>query len=69
MDYHSIANPVWTDAEHTMISIDIVFPALSDTPVKFNASPKDVMPHGRAIYAELIAGNHGAIAEPITTSQ
>jgi hypothetical protein len=69
MDYHSIANPAWADAEHTMISIDIVFPTLGDTPVKFNASPKDVMPHGRAIYAELIAGNHGAIAELTTTSQ
>jgi hypothetical protein len=50
-----------------MISIDIVFPALSDAPVKFNASPEDVMPHGRAIYAEIIAGDHGAIAEPTIT--
>lgn len=69
MEYHSIANPVWTDAAHKMITIDVVFPALGDTPVKFNASADDVMAHGRAIYAELIAGTHGVIAEPITTSQ
>jgi hypothetical protein len=67
MEYHSIANPIWVDANRTMISIDIVFPALSDAPVKFNASPEDVMPHGRAIYAEIIAGDHGAIAEPTIT--
>lgn len=69
MEYHSIANPVWTDAEHAMVSVDIVFPALSDAPVKFNASPDDVMPYGQSIYAELMAGAHGAIAEPTTTSQ
>jgi hypothetical protein len=69
MDYHSISNPIWTDATRTMVTIDIVFPALGDASVKFNASQNDVMPHGRAIYAELIAGTHGVIAEPTTTSQ
>lgn len=69
MEYHSIANPIWADVTKTMVTVDVVFPALGDASVKFNASPNDVMPHGRAIYAELIAGNHGAIAEPITTSE
>jgi hypothetical protein len=64
MEYHSIANPVWFDASHKMITVDIVFPHLGVSPVKFNASPDDSMAHGRQIYAELIAGKYGAIAEP-----
>lgn len=66
MEYNSIANPVWIDATHTMIAIDIVFPSLGVSPVKFNASPDDVMPYGREIYADLVAGKYGAIAEPST---
>jgi hypothetical protein len=65
MDYHSIANPVWIDATHTMIKIDIVFPSLGPDTVKFNASDKDCMQYGRDIHADLIAGKYGPIAEPI----
>jgi hypothetical protein len=63
MEYTTIANPKWIDTEHTMITIDIIFPSISASPVKFNASPKDVMPYGRDIYAALIAGQYGPIAE------
>jgi hypothetical protein len=63
MDYHSIANPVWCDAAHSMVLIDIVFPSLGTEPVKFAASPKDVMPYGRDIFDALIAGQYGPIAE------
>jgi hypothetical protein len=69
MEYHSIANPVWTDATKTMITIDIVFPSLGTTPVKFNAWDKDVMDYGRDIHAALIAGTYGPISEPQTTGQ
>ncbi|SAL10604.1 hypothetical protein AWB73_00133 [Caballeronia turbans] len=62
MEYTSVANPVWFDASHSMIVVDVVFPALSDTPVKFNASPKDSMAYGREIYADIIAGKYGAIS-------
>lgn len=63
MEYTSVTNPKWFDAAHTMVVVDIVFPSLSATPVKFNASPRDSMDYGRAIYADLIAGKYGAIAE------
>jgi hypothetical protein len=63
MDYHSIANPVWVDSTYSMVVIDVVFPSLGDAPVKFAASPKDVMPYGRDIFAALIAGQYGPIAE------
>lgn len=62
MEYHSIANPVWTDSEHKLITVDIVFPSFKDTPVKFNASPDDPMDYGREIHAALIAGTYGPIA-------
>lgn len=65
MDYHSIANPIWTDASRSMVTVDIVFPALGADPVKFNASDKDCMSYGRDIHADLIAGKYGQIAEPI----
>jgi hypothetical protein len=65
MDYHSIANPVWTDATRSMVTVDIVFPALGVASVKFNASDKDCMQYGRDIHADLIAGKYGPIAEPI----
>jgi hypothetical protein len=69
MEYHSIANPIWADQAKTMIAIDIVFTSLGEAPVKFNASPKDVMSYGREIYADLIAGKYGAIAEPNIVGQ
>jgi hypothetical protein len=46
-----------------MIAIQIVFPSIGQTPLKFVASPNDVMGYGREIYADLIAGKYGAIAE------
>lgn len=64
MDYQSISNPVWIDAAHTMITVDAVFPSIGPSPIKFNASPNDVMPYGRQIYADLVAGKYGAISEP-----
>lgn len=63
MEFTSIANPIWYDASHTMITIDIVIPAINAAPMKFVASPKDSMDYGRAIYADLVAGKYGDIAE------
>lgn len=68
MDYHSIANPIWADQAKTMITVDIIFPSINTGPLKFNASPKDVMSYGREIYAALIAGTYGPIAEPLIVS-
>jgi hypothetical protein len=66
MEYNSIANPVWANAEHTLISINIVFPAIGEAAVKFNASASDVMPYGREIYNALVSGQYGVIAEYTT---
>lgn len=63
MTYENVSNPVWFDAAHTMVTVDVVFPDLSASAVKFNASPLDVMDYGREIYADLVAGKYGPIAE------
>jgi hypothetical protein len=61
--YTSVANPKWADAAHTTVVVDVVFETLGTTAVKFNASPEDVMDYGREIYADLVAGKYGPIAE------
>lgn len=61
--YTSVSNPVWFDVAHTMVTVDVIFESLGATPVKFNASPLDVMDYGREIYADLVAGKYGPIAE------
>lgn len=63
--YENVSAPVWSDAGHTMISIDVIFPSLGQAPVKFNASPLDVMDYGREIYADLVSGKYGPIAEHV----
>jgi hypothetical protein len=62
-EYTSVANPVWFDAAHSMVVVDVVFPRLGPKTVKFNASPNDSMEYGREIYADIIAGKYGSIAE------
>lgn len=64
MEYDSFSNPIWVDASHKMISVEVIFPSLGTQPVKFNASPDDGMDYGRQMYAEIIAGKYGSIAEP-----
>lgn len=61
--YKDVSNPVWFDAAHTMVTVDVVFESLGEGAVKFNASPDDVMDYGREIYADLVAGKYGPIAE------
>lgn len=69
MEYTSVANPVWIDSMHTVIAVDVVFPELGDRPVKFNATPNDVMPYGVEIYNDCVSGKYGAVAEEGVTGQ
>lgn len=66
MEYTFVSNPQWVDAAHTAIVGDVVFPSLGASPLKFTATPYDVMPYGREIYADLIAGKYGEIAEHVS---
>jgi predicted metal-binding protein len=55
-------NPVWANAEHTMIDLTIKWVEINEE-MPFTASPGDVEKHGREIFAAAVAGEYGAVAE------
>jgi hypothetical protein len=55
-------NPVWANAEHTMIDLTIKWVEI-DEELPFTASHDDCEEHGRAIFAAAVAGEYGAVAE------
>lgn len=59
----SVATPVWANAEHTAINCAITTSQFGDEVLPFTASPNDPEAHGRAIFADLVAGKYGPIAE------
>lgn len=59
----SVSSPRWADAEHTAIDCNITTSQFGDEVLPFTASPTDVEAHGRAIFADLVAGVYGPIAE------
>lgn len=59
----SVSNPRWSNAEHTNIDCEITSSQFGDEVLSFTASKDDVEAHGRAIFADLVAGKYGAIAE------
>jgi hypothetical protein len=60
--FGAVTNPRWQNAEHTKILCDVVFPRLGADPVPFCADQNDIEDHGRAIFAQIVAGNYGSIA-------
>jgi hypothetical protein len=59
----SLANPIWADADHTMIDCNISFEHLNNIVMPFTASIKDIEPHGREIFELIKSGKFGPIAE------
>jgi hypothetical protein len=59
----SVFNPVWANAERTAIDCRITTLQFGDEILPFTAAEKDIEPHGRAIFAALVAGDYGPIAE------
>jgi hypothetical protein len=55
-------NPVWVNAEHTMIDLMIKWDGINDE-LPFTASPTDCEAHGRAIFEAAVAGQFGVVAE------
>lgn len=53
----------FVDAERTKIDCEADFSHVKDGPFGFTADKNDVEPHGREIFAELISGDYGPIAE------
>jgi hypothetical protein len=61
----SLFNPCWANAEHTAINCEITTSQFGDEVLPFTADSTDVEAHGRQIFADLVAGKYGPIAEYI----
>lgn len=61
--YSQVKNPVWANAEHTLINCEVDFGHLNDEFVPFTADPTDVMEYSKTIFDECTAGQYGVIAE------
>ena len=59
----SLLNPRWANAEQTMIDCEIMTSQFGDEVLPFTASATDCEPHGRAIFADIVDGKYGPIAE------
>lgn len=59
----SVLNPRWANEEHTMIDCEITTSQFGEEVLPFTASSTDPEAHGRGIFADLVAGVYGAIAE------
>lgn len=59
----SLTNPRWSNAEQTTIDCKITTSQFGDEVLPFTASQNDVEAHGRGIFADIVAGNYGPIAE------
>lgn len=59
----SLINPRWANAEQTLVDCEITTSQFGDEVLPFTASVNDVAPHGREIFADLVSGKYGAIAE------
>jgi hypothetical protein len=59
----SLTNPRWVNAEQTMIDCEITTSQFSDEVLPFTASATDVEAHGRAIFADIVSGKYGPIAQ------
>lgn len=64
MELEYAKNPVWANAEHTMIDLQIKWSTINDE-YPFTARPDDCEAYGRVIYEQAVAGNYGVIAEYI----
>lgn len=63
MKYTTVTNPVWANAEHTVIVCDVDFDDLSEETVPFAAVASGDYPHTHEIFARCVAGEFGPIAE------
>lgn len=61
--YSQVKNPIWANAEHTMINCEVIFNHFPDEWLPFTADPTDVMEYSKTIFDECVAGEYGEIAE------
>jgi hypothetical protein len=59
----SLSNPRWASAEQTLIDCEITTSQFGDEVLPFTASANDIEAHGRSLFARLVAGDFGPIAD------
>ena len=65
----SLTNPRWADEANTMIDCEITTSQFGEEVLPFTASQDDCEAHGRAIFADIVAGKYGPIAEYVPPPQ
>jgi hypothetical protein len=64
MNYTSVTNPIWADAEHSAINCIVDFTADGVGTVPFTANPLDTSnSSSKQIFDECVAGDYGTVAE------
>ena len=63
MNYKQVKNPIWANAEHTVIDCEVDFDDLKEEFVPFSANLNDSYAHTKQIFNECVEGKWGAIAE------
>jgi hypothetical protein len=63
MNITSVTNPQWANEAQTLINCNITAVEFGNEVLPFTASADDVEAHGRAIFADIISGKYGPIAE------
>ena len=66
MNLTNIRNPIYGDADHTVINVIVDTDEYRDIP--FTASPNDPLQHGVNLYNELISGVYGIITSYVAPS-
>lgn len=61
--FTSVSNSRWADVERTMIDCEVTASQFGDEVLPFTASQNDHEAHGRALFADLVAGVYGEIAD------
>lgn len=61
MEFTQISNPVWANSAHTRINCLVTFAELGELP--FTADPNDAEPHSQKIFAAIVNGDAGPVAE------
>jgi hypothetical protein len=59
--YERARNPVWANAEQSLITLEVDFSFITDEWVPFTASPDDGTDYGPELFARAVAGHFGEI--------
>jgi hypothetical protein len=59
----SLSNPRWSNEDRTTIDCEVTTSQFGEEILPFTADKNDCEAHGRAIFADIVAGKYGEIAE------